>query len=174
VYPGAPEPTKFGELDAGYVAVVLFPRQGRAPRIQREKVGSWQWRDERVTSLAELEQLRAQDLKHCVLRLTLEIETGLAELEKIEKILVELEGTEATHGRAGIVQIHRRELRLDPRDVTELALALPDVLKSVAQRLQQRAASPDGALERQALYHLCQSVRRLKSGSGLVRKVGGG
>ena len=39
VYPGAPEVTKFGELDAGFVAVVFFPQAWQA--TDRSTTASW-------------------------------------------------------------------------------------------------------------------------------------
>ncbi len=139
VYPGAPEATKFGELDAGFVAVVFFPRHGRPPIVQRHKVGLWRWRDERIASLADLELLRAEDLGDCVVRLTLSMDVSLAEFERIEKILDDLKGNEATHGRAGVLQVHRGDLRLNTDVSDDLESSLPEVLKSVVQRLQARA-----------------------------------
>lgn len=161
VYPGAPEATKFGELDAGFVAVVFFPRHGRPPIIQKQPVGKWRWREERVTNLAELERLRAEDLKDSVVRLTLEMEVSLSELEKIDNILGELEGNEAARGRAGVLQVHREDLELNTTDVGDLGDGLPDVLKSVVQRLQAKARTPEGAVARRALYHLHKTIRTL-------------
>lgn len=163
VYPGAPEATKFGELDTGFVAVVFFPRHGRPPIIQRQPVGRWRWRDERITTLAALEQLRSDELRDCVVRLTLAMDVSLAELERVEKILDELKGNEAAHGRAGVLQVHRGDLRLDTGDVSDLENALSDVLKSVVQRLQVVAASQEGVVARQALYHLYRTVRGMPS-----------
>ena len=161
VYPGAPEPTKFGESDAGCVAVVFFPRNGRAAIIQKQQVGRWRWRDEQCTSLAELEKLRGEDLKDCVVRLTLAMKSSLTELERIEKILDELKGNEAAQGRAGVLLVSRGDLELDTADVGDLEDTLPDVLKSVVQRLQAQARTEEGAVARQALYHLFKTVRSM-------------
>jgi DNA repair exonuclease SbcCD nuclease subunit len=162
VYPGAPEATKFGELDAGFVAVVFFPRHGRPPIIQRHKVGLWRWREERITSLADLELLRAEELGDCVVRLTLAMDVTLAQFERIEKILDELKGNEVAHGRVGVLQVHSGELGLNTDSVDDLESGLPDVLKSVVQRLQARAGSEDGAVARQALYHLYKTYKTVR------------
>lgn len=154
VYPGAPEATKFGEFDAGFVAVVFFPRHARPPIIQRHQVGRWRWRDERITSLSDLELLRSEELKDCVVRLTLAMDVTLAEFERVEKILDELKGNEAARGRAGVLQVHRGDLGLDTANVVDLEGSLPEVLKSVVQRLQARSDSENGAVARRALYHL--------------------
>ena len=58
VYPGAPEAATFGETDAGHVAMVLFPRQGRPPIVQKHPVSRWRWRTEQCTGVAQLEGLR--------------------------------------------------------------------------------------------------------------------
>lgn len=173
VYPGAPEATKFGELDSGQVAVVFFPRNGRPPIVQRRQVGRWRWRDERITSLAALEQLRAEELRECVVRLTLAMDVSLTEAEKIDKILAELEGSEAAPGRAGVLQVHRSDLRLDTRDLSDLESGLPNVLKTVVRRLQELAHSPEGAVARQALYNLSKTVQGIPTRSAVNRTTRG-
>jgi DNA repair exonuclease SbcCD nuclease subunit len=176
VYPGAPEATKFGELDAGFVALVFFSRQGKPPMVQRQQVGRWRWRDERIASVAELEQLRAEDLRDCVVRLTLSMEASLAEFERIEKILNELKGNEATHGRAGVLQVNRADLQLNT-DLGDLEKDLPEVLKSVVRRLRERTGGQEGAVAKQALYHLFKTFRTLpnRAASGeAVRTAGDG
>jgi DNA repair exonuclease SbcCD nuclease subunit len=164
VYPSAPEATTFGEKDTGFVAVVFFPRQGRPPMIQKHPVGRWRWRDERCRSLDELEALRAEDLHDCVLRLTLTMEVSVTQLDRVEAILVELQGNEATHGKAGVVLLDRGGLELHTADTGGFDAQLPDVLKSVAARLQARAQAPDGegAVAKRALYHLYKTVREAR------------
>ena len=53
VYPGAPEATSFDEPGAGNVALVWFSRHGRRPRIERERVARWTWRQETVQSMLQ-------------------------------------------------------------------------------------------------------------------------
>jgi hypothetical protein len=88
---------------------------------------------------------------------------SLAEFERVEKILDELKGNEATHGRAGVLQVHRGELGLNTQSVEDLEGGLPDVLKSVVQRLQARAGSEEGVIARQALYHLYKTYRTVRA-----------
>ena len=159
VYPSAPEATTFGEKDTGFVAVVFFPLHGRPPIIQKHPVARWCWRDERCGSLAELESLRKQDLKDCVVRLTLAMEVTVNELDKVEAILNELAGNEAAHGKAGVLQVDRTGLELNTRDTGDFDRNLPDVLKSVVKRLQAQGSEPEGAIARRALYHLFRTVR---------------
>jgi DNA repair exonuclease SbcCD nuclease subunit len=164
VYPGAPEATTFGEKDTGHVAVVFFPRQGRPPLIQKHPVGRWRWRDEHCRSLDELEALRSEDLQHCVLRLTLAMDVSVTQLDRVEAILVELQGNEATHGKAGVVLLDRGGLKLNTADSDVFDAKLPEVLKSVAARLQARAQAEDGDGEvaKRALYHLYKTVREAR------------
>jgi DNA repair exonuclease SbcCD nuclease subunit len=161
VYPGAPEATTFGERDTGFVAVVFFPRQGRPPIIQKHPVSRWRWRDESCRSLDELEALRTEDLHDCVLRLTLSMEVSVTQMDRVEAILIELKGNEATHGRAGVLLLDRTGLELNASDTGVFDANLPEVLKSVAARLQIRAQAPDGEglVARRALYHLYRTVR---------------
>jgi len=159
VYPGAPEATTFGEKDTGFVAVVFFPRLGRPPSIQKHPVARWRWRDQRCSSLEELEALRREDLGDCVLKLTLAMEVTVADLDRVEAILVELAGNEAAHGKAGVLLVDRTGLELNTRDTGGFEPDLPEVLRSVAARLQVLGSPPEGAVARRALYHLYRTVR---------------
>jgi DNA repair exonuclease SbcCD nuclease subunit len=46
LYPGTHEQTKFGERDAGYVAIIDVPEDGGEPQIEKKKVGKIQWASE--------------------------------------------------------------------------------------------------------------------------------
>jgi DNA repair exonuclease SbcCD nuclease subunit len=162
VYPGAPEATTFGEKDTGSVAVVFFPRYGRPPIVQKHPVARWRWRDECCRTLDELEALRAEDLKECVVRLTLTMWVNVTQMDRVEAVLVELQGNEATHGKAGVLLLDRAGLELNAGDTGGFDANLPDVLKSVAARLQARGQEPDGAVARHALYHLYRTVREAR------------
>jgi DNA repair exonuclease SbcCD nuclease subunit len=158
VYPGAPEPTRFGERDAGNVAVVCFRRHGRPPHIERISVGRWTWREETCTDLASLERMRDSDgLATTVLRLNLDMTVSLAEYERVETILTELKGTTAAHGRAGVLEVKRDHLRLARTGPECFPEDLPDVLKKVIERLQQ---SNGEKVADRALYHLYKLARQ--------------
>jgi DNA repair exonuclease SbcCD nuclease subunit len=161
VYPGAPEAITFGETEAGQVAIVLFPRQGRPPIIQKHPVARWRWRTEQCTSLAQLDALRREDLKDCVLRLALEMEVSIAERARVDEILQELQGNEAVCGKVGVLQADSAGLRVNVRDASDFDGDLPDVLKSVVTRLQAQAAEADGEVARQAMVLLHQTLRRI-------------
>src|SRR5947207_7163770 len=57
VYPGAPEPTTFGESGAGQVALVALFRHGRRPRIDAEPVAFWRWIDVECDNVNALRNL---------------------------------------------------------------------------------------------------------------------
>ena len=84
-------------------------------------------------------------------------------MDRVEAILVELKGNEATHGKAGVLLLDRIGVELNTTDTGEFDANLPDVLKSVAARLQARAQEPngDGAVAKRALYHLYKTVREV-------------
>jgi DNA repair exonuclease SbcCD nuclease subunit len=161
VYPGTPEATTFGESDTGHVAIVFFPRQGRPPIVQKHPVHRWRWRVEQCMSFAQLEGLRREDLKDCVLRLALEMEVSISERARVEDILQELQGNQAVCGKAGVLQTDVAGLRVSVHDTSDFDDALPDVLKSVVARLQAQAAEPDGEVARQAMVLLHRTLRQL-------------
>lgn len=155
VYPGAPEPTKFGEQGAGFAAVVYFRRSGKKPSIEQTPVGKWNWRDKKVTSLAELRQLRDErDLQKCVMRLTLDFEVSLKECDEVDGILNDLKGTNAAHGRVGVMQVDRSHLVQAVPTASEFDDEMPDILKTVVQRLQENTENPEVA--KRAMLHLYQ------------------
>ncbi len=161
VYPSAPEPTKFGELDAGYAALVFFPR-GRRPILRRERVGRWRWVERTAHSVAELRALAAEgDLASKVMRLHVELDATPPEYETVEQLLRTLGGTDATHGRVGVLQVDRSRLRLRTDDLEAAFEGLPDELAEVVSRLQARAESEgeDAEAAKRALYHLYRVVR---------------
>jgi DNA repair exonuclease SbcCD nuclease subunit len=166
VYPGTPEATTFDEQDAGFVAIVLFPRQGRPPIVQKQAVSRWRWRDERCTSLADLEALRHQDLKECVLRLTLQMEVTISERARVDDILQELKGNEAVCGKVGVLHVDTAGLEVNVHDASNFGGGLPEVLRSVVARLKEQASEPDGKVARQAMVLLHRTLRSLPDQPG--------
>ncbi len=159
VYPGAPEATGFREPEAGHVAIVLFRRRGRRPLVQKEKVGTWEWREETCRSLADLRSLReSEGLRQTALRLVLDMEVSLAEEKEIDRLLDELAGTAATHGRAGILKVDRQGLRLAPSGAEDFPAELPPVLAAVVERLETMQGGGEGELAQKALSHLYKLV----------------
>ena len=160
IYPGAPEATKFGETDAGHVALVFFPRdRARRALVERAPVSVWNWKEVSCRSLEELRQLRADDsLRKTVLRLTLDMRLPLHEYDEATRILTELEGSLAAHPRVGVLTTERDRLRLDVTDSSAFTEGLPDVLQSVVRRLEEKAAVEPEKAER-AIHHLFRLVQ---------------
>jgi hypothetical protein len=76
-------------------------------------------------------------------RLRLNMAVSLSEENEIERILRELQGTEATHGRAGILLTDRTNLRLQPGSDGMFPEDLPPVVKDTIARLDQMIETAD-------------------------------
>ncbi|WP_394827338.1 exonuclease SbcCD subunit D [Pendulispora albinea] len=166
VYPGAPEPTAFDERDPGKVVIVSVNRR-RKVSVETEVVAAWKWEEHAVTSMAELRQLRARtDLERSVVRLRIDMCVPAPEYEEAGRLLEELGGTAATHGRAGILQLDRTGLVLDTATIDAHCADLPDVLQSVVRRLRAEADAAEASdprraqIARRALVHLYQVTRK--------------
>ncbi len=139
---------------------VFFRRRGRKPLLRTERVAQWRWRQQEITGLAELRALRSENLKQTVLRLSLRMAVTLDELAEVEALLAELKGTDAHHGRVGVLQVDRTGLTLDTREVEELFSDLPDVLQAAASKLRRQTALPEKReVAERALQHLYHLVR---------------
>lgn len=165
VYPGAPEPLSFDETGAGKVAVVALFRHGLRPRVEEARVGAWHWIDERCRSMNELRSLLTRkDLDRHVLKLRLEMTVSLAEESELTRIVRELEGTDATHGRAGILLVDRSQLRIQAGSADAFPDDLPPVLQDTVARLGRRIAEAADEVERdranRALAHLYKLLQR--------------
>jgi DNA repair exonuclease SbcCD nuclease subunit len=159
VYPGAPEPTNFDEPGAGSVALVALFRHGLRPRVEAEPVAFWRWIDVRCRSMNELRSLlTTRGLDRHVVRLHLEMTVSLSEENEIERILRDLEGTDATHGRAGILLVDKTKLTLERGSGDVFPDDLPPVLRDTVARLDQLIATADDEADRlkatRALSHL--------------------
>jgi DNA repair exonuclease SbcCD nuclease subunit len=139
VYPSAPEPTSFKERDSGYVALVWFNRHGIRPRIQRERVARWTWRDITVRSMAELRALAAEDLVSTVLRVRLDLTVSITEMEALEDICSSLRGTVSTIARAGAFVCDRTNLRMDVGESLELDDDYPETVREASVTLIDEA-----------------------------------
>jgi len=161
VYPGAPEPTNFGERDVGSVALVFFGRRRRRPLIRPERVARFTWEERVVEDLPALRRLRDEDLRRTVLRLVLRLRVSPAERDEVEEIVQVLGGTSSRHGNAAVLQVDRSELSLDTSDLGDALEGLPQVLTDTADRLRARAeaAGEEGEVAQRALYHLYRLVR---------------
>lgn len=159
VYPGTPEPTAFDEPGAGSVALVALFRQGLRPRVSPERVAFWRWIDVRCRSLNELRALLTMpELERHVVRLHLDMAVSVAEESEVERIVRELQGTDAAHGRAGIILVDRSGLRLVPGSVDAFPEHLPPVVKATIDKLHGIVSTSDDDNQKEiatrALSHL--------------------
>ncbi len=158
VYRGALEPSTFGETGAGFAAVVLLRRHPGAPSIQQERVGRWRWRQETCRSVGEVRALLQEpELRHTVLKLTLDLKGTLRELEDLETMLRSMKDSSVNHGRVGILRLERDRLELDlsPEEGDE---TLPAALQSVVARLQGSEAEL-GPVASRAIQHLYRTFK---------------
>ena len=170
VYPGAPGGDYVRRRGYRLRRDRVFPRQGRAPIIQKQLVARWKWREESCTSMGQLEALRHQDLKECVLRLDLDMEVAIAERARVDDILLELKGNEAVCGKVGVLHVESTGLKVNVRDMSDFEGSLPEVLRSVVTRLQEQSMGPEGAAARQALVLLHKTLRSLGGGRAEWRR----
>lgn len=159
VYPGAPEPTSFDDPGAGHVAVVAMFRRGRRPRVEAQPVAFWRWIDRRCRSLNDLRSLlTTPDLDRHVVRLHLDMAVSLSEESEVKRILRDLNGTDATHGRVGVLVVDRANLRLQVGSGGAFPDDLPPVLKDTVARLDRLVAEAADDAEKskatRALAHL--------------------
>ncbi|WP_438040200.1 metallophosphoesterase family protein [Sorangium sp. So ce128] len=164
IYPGAPEPTAFDEKEPGYVAVVFINRQRRAT-VNRERVARWTWEEKDVTTMDSLRELaRRSDLGDRVFRLRVDMRVPIREYEEAERILEDLEGTPARHGRVGVLALDRQGLELETSAIESDCSDIPDVLRSAIRRLQKVATETDKRpTAERALYHLYRLSRKKPS-----------
>jgi hypothetical protein len=160
VYPGSPEPTNFKEQGAGNVAIVSFRRRGVAPRIRKERVGRWTWRDEKVTSMAQLRNLAAEDLSATILRVHLDLTVSIAEHDEAGGIFRSLAGTLASHGRAAALIEDRTAMRIEASLAESDFDGAPETVREVAAALKERAVTCEKS--RRALVILYREMSRLR------------
>jgi len=171
VYPGAPEPTSFDEADAGCVALVALFRRGLRPRVDAERVAFWRWLDVRRRNMIELRDLLTRrDLDRHVVRLHLDMDVSLSEESEVERILRDLQGTDATHGRVGVLVVNKAGLRLQAGSGGAFSDDLAPVLKDTVARLDRLAAeaADDGekAKATRALAHLYKLLQSHEATGG--------
>ena len=97
-------------------------------------------------------------LERQVVRLHLDMTVSLSERHDVEQILRSLRGTDATHGRVGVLLEAGSNLRVRIGSDNSFPEDLPPVLKDTVARLQDLAASAAEESEKQratrALSHL--------------------
>lgn len=166
VYPGTPEPTSFEEPGAGHVALVSLFRHGRRPRVETERVAFWHWTALRCRDMNELRNvLTLQELDRHVLRLSLDMTVSLSEESELDRILKDLEGTDATHGRAGILVADKTNLHLQVGSGDAFPEDLPAVLKDTVARLDQIVAHGEESEQSKATRALSHLYKLLQTQS---------
>ena len=171
VYPGAPEPTNFDEPHAGSVALVALFRHGMRPRVEAERVGFWRWLDVRCR---DMNQLRASSRRRILIGTSsgcsLDMSVSLSEENEVERIFRELQGTDAAHGRAGILLVDKTDLQLLPGSGDVFPEDLPPVVRDTIARLDRMIEEADDEDEKLRatralghLYRLLQSSEVLGS-----------
>ena len=173
VYPGAPEATSFDEPGAGNVALVALFRHGRRPRVDAERVAFWRWTDALCRDMNELRRvLTTKNLEQHVLRLRLDMTVSLSEESELERIVRDLHGTEATHGRAGVLIVDRSNLRLQIGSGGAFPEGLPPVLRETISRLEQISAdAADDASQARAGRALAHLYKLLQSHDALAEQA---
>jgi DNA repair exonuclease SbcCD nuclease subunit len=174
VYPGAPEPTGFDEPGAGKVAIVALFRHGSRARVEEAPVAFWRWIATRCRTMNELRALLTlQDLERHVVRIHLDMTVSLAEESELARIIRDLEGTEATHGRAGVLVVDRSKLRIEAGSADAFPDDLPPVLKDTVARLDRIIAEAEDEADKEkanrALSHLYKLLQRQDELTGGAR-----
>ena len=162
VYPSAPEPTSFGERNAGYVAVVFFARRNRRAQIQQKRVARWTWEEREITDMSSLRRLGQEDLRRTVLRLIVRMRVSAAEYDDAMLLLEALRGTDSISGKVGVLRTDLTGLQLDSTDLAEHLAGLPEVLQRTAENLRALESGPQGAVASRALVHLVRLVREAR------------
>jgi DNA repair exonuclease SbcCD nuclease subunit len=160
VYPGSPEPTNFKEQGAGNVAIVSFRGRGIAPRIRKERVARWTWREETVNNMVELRKIASEDLSATILRLHLDMTASIQENDEIAAILRSLGGTVASHGRAAAFIEERKNLRVQASPAESNFDDAPETIREVAAALKEESAGSEKARRGLVLlYRMWTEVR---------------
>jgi DNA repair exonuclease SbcCD nuclease subunit len=157
VYPGAPEPTSFEEDTPGNVVLVRIGTNRRV-KLRPLRVAKWSWERVTVASLHELEALRTRtDLANRVIKLSVEMRLPPEQFARAERLLVELEGNDAIHGRVGVLETDRDGLVLDATDIDAAFADAPDLLQAAARSLQsQLETGVNRPVVERALFNLYQ------------------
>jgi len=114
--------------------------------------------------------LAIQNLDRHVVRLHLDMTVSLSEESEVERILRDLKGTDATHGRAGVLVVDRANLRLMVGSGDAFPDDLPPVLKDTVDRLDQLIAGatdePEKSKATRALSHLYKLLQNNSAAGG--------
>ena len=173
LYPGTHEQTKFGESDAGYVAIIDLPQGGGLPTIEKRKVGQICWAKESFDctgkqlpdALADFVRERSEEVDF--LELTLCGEVGLDDaLDAVPRaeracrpMLEHLEWIDET---TQLIDIDAMT------ETVALPLGLREIQRSILLEIQE-AEGDEGKVqglrdELHALYRACRDVGVTEAG----------
>jgi hypothetical protein len=114
--------------------------------------------------------LTTPDLDRHVVRLHLDMSVSLSEENEVERILRELQGTDAIHGRAGILLVDKTDLQLQPGSDGIFPEDLPPVIQDTIARLDRMIEESDDESEKlratRALGHLFKLLQSSEAFSG--------
>jgi hypothetical protein len=147
-------------------------RHGWRPRVEAEPVGFWRWIDVRCRDLNELRNLLTRpNLDRCVVRLHLEMTVSVSEESELDRILRDLKGTDATHGRVGVLLEDRARLRLQVGSAGVFPDDLPPVIRDTVARLDRLVEeSVDEAEKEKATRALAHLYKLLQSHDAFVER----
>ena len=113
--------------------------------------------------------LTRPELERYVVRLHLDMTVSLSEESEVDRIVRDLEGTDAAHGRAGILVVDRTNLRLQTGSGDAFPDDLPPVLKDTIDRLDRLVAdAADESDKDRATRALAHLYRLLQNQDAVV------
>jgi DNA repair exonuclease SbcCD nuclease subunit len=142
VYSGTPEQMRFGEHDAGHVAVVHIRRRSRRALVQKKPVATLKWHQETINSPEALDRLLAGDLHERVVSLTVKGVLDPETYREVQRKLDQMEGDDETPGLAVAAKIERA-LQLDDSRLEDVLAAAPPEIQEAARLLKERRNSPN-------------------------------
>ena len=177
VYPGTPEPTTFGEAEAGSVALVALFRQGLRPRVNAESVAFWRWIDVRCRDLNELRSLLTKpDLSGMWSGCTSTWRCRWRRRARWSASSASWKGRmRRTRGRGSSWWIDRG-LRLVPGGVDAFPENLPPVVRATIERLDRIVADSEDEAEKDtadagAVASLQAAAEARRGGGAAVMKL---
>jgi len=161
VYPSAPEPTRFGERNAGNVAMVLVTRNRRV-QLREQPVARWTWREETVDDVDALQRLSRENLRQTVLRLTVRGFFSPADFQAAEEICSRIVGGDLVDGLAGACLCDRTDMSLDAVGAERFFEECPDEIRTAAKRLEAMSltTTPEAPIAKKALLKLYRLARK--------------
>lgn len=175
IYPGTHEQTKFGESDAGHVAIIDIPDGGGAPVIEQRRVGQIRWARDRFDCTgkplpdAVVDFVRERSEEVDFLELTLTGDVGLDDaLDAIPRaeracrtMLTHLVWVDETKGVIDIDALTEK---------VELPLGLREIQRGILAELQSAEGDEETVAqlrdELQALYGACRDAGVIDVGAG--------